>query len=253
MKVLFLLYCAAIFQLGGSSPLESSAFAQPAADHTLCERIIRDGGFRVSRNLDEYEKMFGADFLIRLVNFGRTNAWIDMGAGQGEAQLQYLRQGGMATTKAIAFERPFKLRQTDPEHFQFLSGRFLENIPDAEIGHADLITDVYGVLSYTPQLGLALAKYFRFLKVGGALYVHHDLSKIVIVLGDGRELFLPEWLRTLPGLSVEKVGPSADGEGWNSFRVVHGPGVIELPELELVSSVDGWPPQRIFRVTVGKH
>ena len=76
-----------------------------------------------------------------------------------------------------------------------IEGKYFEEVPNAEItsnfGQADLVIDLYGVLTYSMNLGLAIEKVAAVLKPGGDLWLATDKSKIHI---EEREVSLTQFL-----------------------------------------------------------
>ncbi|MBI3557191.1 MAG: hypothetical protein HY074_13085 [Deltaproteobacteria bacterium] len=234
----------------------------PAAAH--CARylvdemheVLKEGRYENFRGLEDYRGLLGDWFLKHLYGLGRFARWIDMGAGHGRAQREYLADKsnlaknvvlGKAKTLAVAYEQPvfrdkaalYDSTLPTPKRHQKLIGRFVEDIPDAELGKADLITDVYGALSYTDRLDEVLNKYLRILNDGGAIYFYTESLRTKIWRKDGTVLYLYEWLQTLQGLRVE-----TDLRG---YRITKTSPDAQVPQLKLIGGYASKPPARIFK------
>ena len=75
-----------------------------------------------------------------------------------------------------------------------IEGKYFEEIPNAKItsqfGQADLVVDLFGVLTYSMNLGLSIEKISSLLKAGGDLWMGTDYSKIAI---DAHEISMAEF------------------------------------------------------------
>jgi hypothetical protein len=181
-------------------------------------RVIELNDFRTTRKLSTYEAILGERFTHDLHALkGFDHHWIDAGSGEGVAIREFADRGRGAEAAA---SRPqvtgvtYKAHHPLPEgsDARVLSGRFFEDIPSAELGRADLISDLYGVLSYTHSPDIVLQRYLDALKDDGAAYVflgnfgEMNLSKVT--LPSGGMVDLEEWIKRIPGLRVEVVKPT---------------------------------------------
>ncbi len=204
--------------------------------------LIRTIPFEKSGTLKEYLGSFPKQFgetLLRLPNHAHV---IDAGAGQAYFAEQYvslkadddptllLDQELMPIFRSILekprYQRAFVTaidldvtRKPIPTYggkLKVLTGRFFEDIPNGEIGGADLILDRLGVLAYSPRIDDVLRKYTELLKDDGALYIHLGMdgpsnyskaSRIRTKLGIQTTLL--NWIMNLHGLrsSLKKSGP----------------------------------------------
>lgn len=122
-----------------------------------------------------------------------------------------------ATDKALSsfFSRPLQdrphvtavtaaLKRSIPDHegrLNILQGKLFHDIPSDKIPSADIITDVFGVASYDPDLHFVLDRYFSILKPGGvALFFPADLGGVKII-GEQKQSFV-DYLRSIKGLKV---------------------------------------------------
>ena len=230
-----------VLALAGSADAGSRG---EAAD--LCERIIIEGGFVKSRGLLKYVTLLGPSFMTDVARLGPRGIWADMGAGRGDAVREYKNWGGRAGVMAASFESLETLRLLGevPEGMRILDGRFVEDIPPSELGRADVITDVYGAMSYSSRIDKVLERYFRMLKPGGAIYLHSFEAHTVVTGPGGTNLFLREWLQTLPGVHAERTWRMVDfGE---TIRLTLDGSEPFIPTLVLREASEGWPPSRAF-------
>jgi hypothetical protein len=146
----------------------------------------------------------------------------------------------------------FKVEREYPggkEKLKVLEGRFFENIPNGEIGKVNLITDLYGVMSYGGKLDVDLSKYFELLAPGGRIHFYARTDRTTIQTLQGQKLNLIDWLRTIPGIEVTRLqGPrtSAKSGSYVLERKIAG-APVRIPRLELISSQGGRPPTRHFK------
>lgn len=143
---------------------------------------------------------------------------------------------------------------TDNSKIKVLTGRFLEAIPNHEIGTVDLVTDLYGVLAYTHSLDVALQKYLTLLSPSGVIYFETGSSPTQshteIRTRSGQRVSLIEWLSTNPTLKVEfvKVDPSLLEREPNYIIKIKKKEGIEpkIPALTLTEIQAMAPPRRVF-------
>jgi hypothetical protein len=142
----------------------------------------------------------------------------------------------------------------------FLTGRMFEQIDDSEIigrfGKADIISDLWGILAYSPDPGLTLERYFRILKPGGRIY-SAGISDL-IQLGE-REISFGEWLQLNPGIKVEflresALRPQSLGRQpplgalriTKKAEVIHFPRLTKTPAAARTGHGPGWISQPAF-------
>lgn len=116
----------------------------------------------------------------------------------------------------------------------FKDGRFFEQIANEEIGRVNLITDYFGILSYTPDISKVLGKYFELLRTNGEIYIYSNSDTTI----KGRTF--GEFLKTIPGIEVTV--------SKNMIRVKKVKDHIEVPQVKLNPRLylDGAPPVRFF-------
>ncbi|HEX2931736.1 MAG TPA: class I SAM-dependent methyltransferase, partial [Candidatus Binatia bacterium] len=114
--------------------------------------------------------------------------WLDIGAGEGQAILDYYApQGDAAPEKcggtgpkarvvAISIEdrRRDKWKQQTAslggDLIRYLSGKRLGQYSLEELGKFQIITDVYGGFTYTENLSRFVEKVLNLLEIGGVFY-----------------------------------------------------------------------------------
>lgn len=226
---------------------------------------LSKNSFNVSRGLEAYESQFGPEFLSVVSRLGPKERWIDMGAGHARAMTEYvypenaglpdhirnslgLRQGQHAQLTAVAYQRPplkeFRskfpgLPVLDETQLKYFSGRYVEQIPDAELGGAQLITDVFGPTAYSTRLDEVLSKYLRLIDKDGTIFIRSN--EIGILLPSGKKLPLVDWLKSLSGLEVKAL------DRW-TFSLKKTSSFEGLPRLILKEMSGSTPPRRVFEV-----
>lgn len=221
---------------------------------------MAEGRFEQARGLRDYQILLGEEFSKELATLGRKATWIDMGAGFGRAQIEYAQSRlgratlfqslfqGKARTIAVGYTDPTEILArwpmlrglgVPPGSFKRLTGRYLEEIADAELGKADLITDVYGIFAYTEDLSGTLARYLNLLKRDGSIYVHSVEPRTTIRSADGNSQYsMIRWLYNIKGLEIEVLPLS--------FRIRKTQDHVEVPKLKLIDGMADRPARRIF-------
>lgn len=231
--------------------------ARPCLGESL-DGIIQEAQFNTGRGLPEYLEALGPTFKQELERLGPQQRWIDAGSGECRAIQDYAlglyHPGGdrsrLAKVTGITFAKKQPLESPElsglGDRFQVLKGRFLEDIPDAQIGKADLITDLYGVMAYTKTPDVALQKYFDALEKNGVIYLflgkNRALDRTRVRLRDETEVTLAEWIKRIPGVVTEQVNS-------RTLRIAKKAPKIFVPKLELkeVSRIEGQAvPSRYF-------
>lgn len=147
-----------------------------------------------------------------------------------------------------------------PSRFRYLNQRLFQDIPLAEIGKADVITDVYGVFAYSEDISNVIARYGALLKPGGKAYILIGFDNLMkrdfrfvdqIEMINGKKVSLLKWLqRRVEGIEVQE----ARGSTSNYSTLVlkkKGEGPVRVPELKLVEVLPhpDPPPIRRYRET----
>lgn len=180
----------------------------------------------LNRGYRSYAGILGPDFAAAV---RRARHWLDVGAGKAAAMREFwktIRQlsGTLEDTPlmtAVGLREPWSPALARFKKaclsFRYLEGE-IETIPGEKIGKADLITDVYGALSYTKFLDVTLQKYLDLLELGGELHAillldsvtispvglieHNPHQSVKILLPDGSPLSVEEYLRMTTGVEV---------------------------------------------------
>ena len=88
------------------------------------------------------------------------------------------------------------------KRFKYLHGRKLRDIPSAELGAHDLVSDIYGPFSYDPCKLCVLQYYCKVLKPGGE--AHIVTNQAHVMMPGGGMLTMTEFLKQsgIPGLRI---------------------------------------------------
>ncbi len=236
---------------------------------------VQTNSFTVTRPLGFYGNRLGDEFVKDLGKLGKNSHWIDGGSGEGVAIEHYHQLGkngqalaftggeskqifeAIGKTKAdqrayvtgITYHMVRNVRPTYDNRLRHLVGRLMEDIPNKEIGRADLISDLYGVFAYSNRLDQAMAKYLTALKSNGKMYIFWGarMNETTMRVG-GRNVPVLDWLRTIPGITVEGGGP---GAGAGVIKITKTGDPIRIPRLEFVSETNQSPPVRRFNQIAG--
>jgi len=239
-------------------------------------------GYTVDRSLSDYAEMLSSGFDHTLANLGPNDRWLDIGAGQGKAILDYYMprpdaqragisewRNGRARAVAISIEDrrtpvwskvAAGLRQNQ---IQYLLNRHLRQYSVQQLGRFQLITDVIGGFSYAEDLSLFVEKALGFLVVNGSFYTvladvrsedggnrpYYPGSPFSTALAnaDGSEGSVCSWLKSIR--CVEVACESKDG--WHppieAFRLRKVCEKVAVPALKLLNYEASTPPGRQYR------
>lgn len=237
-------------------------------------------GYVTGRALSHYAELLPAGFCDALGSLGVSDRWLDIGAGNGEAILDYYAVGdeaapvgrcgrlaGRARAVAISIEdrRTEKWQQQaaflGDGHIRYLSGKRLRQYSREELGQFQIITDVYGGFSYTEDLSQFLEKVLGLLDAGGVFYtmvqgVHLENGKdnpdtryqTELVDAAGRDVRVCSWLKQAACVKVSCESKSdwdAPTELIKIRKVCSG---VSVPRVKLSKYEAGNPPSRQFQL-----
>ncbi|MGE5059332.1 MAG: class I SAM-dependent methyltransferase [Betaproteobacteria bacterium] len=196
MRLLFLLIVIFLQALGlGTVRAQELAPSRLGEEFGKQEKIYRSqgddvpSGYVIGRGLSDYAELLPSGFCDALAKLGSSDRWLDIGAGSGQAILDYYAPepagtpGGKCSgskEKARALAMSIEDRRTDKwreqaaslgdDRIRYLSGKRLRQYSLEELGKFQLITDVFGGFSYTEDLSQFVDKVLSLLDVGGAFY-----------------------------------------------------------------------------------
>ena len=238
-------------------------------------------GYVLNRGLSDYAGLLPAGFCATLGRLGSSDRWLDIGAGEGQAILDYYAaldnatpaglcgySFGKARAVAISIEdrRTDKWRQqaTDlgDERIRYLFGKRLRQYSGEELGKFQIITDVYGGFSYTEDLSQFLEKALSILEIDGVFYtllqnVHLEASQdnpdagyrqTELLDTGGRPIKMCSWLKKTTCVKVvceSKSDWDSPSELINIRKVCSD---VSVPRMKLVQFQAGNPPARRFQL-----
>lgn len=241
----------------------------------------RRGGrsYTANRGLARYAEVLPSGFCDALGKLGGSDRWLDIGAGEGRAILDYFgaqESNGPGTCggsgpKAAAVAVSIEDRRTKDwkeqtaslgnDRVRYLFGKRLRAYSVEELGKFQLITDVYGGFTYTENLSQFVEKVLSLLQIGGAFYtvlpaVHlEDGSdklgtwyKTELVDAASRPVKVCSWLKqtTCTKVSCETMRDADEPTQLIEIRKVCSG--VAVPRTNLVEYSAGSPPNRRFQL-----
>ena len=261
---------------------------QPRIDEEFLkqEKIYRSRGtdgrrsYTTDRGLSRYAERLPSGFCDALSGLGGSDRWLDIGAGQGQAILDYYApedatapaencrgSGPKARAVAISIED----RRTDAwkqqaarlgdDRIRYLFGKRLRQYSPEELGKFQIITDVYGGFTYTEDLSQFVEKVLRLLEVGGSFYtlatgVHLEDGKdklgtlYLTELEDafGRGVKVCSWLKKISCVQVTCESKSDLKRPTELIKIQKVCSDTSVPRMKLVEFEAGYPPGRCFQL-----
>ncbi|HEY1373913.1 MAG TPA: tetratricopeptide repeat protein [Candidatus Binatia bacterium] len=143
-------------------------------------------GYITNRGLAKYTGLLPAGFCDALAKLGGSDRWLDIGAGEGHAMAEYFAQGdaakkcGGAGARAHAVAISIEDRRSGEwkqlaarlgdDRMRYFAGKRLRQYSNDELGKFQLITDVFGGLTYTEDISHYVDRVLGLLDVGGSFY-----------------------------------------------------------------------------------
>jgi SAM-dependent methyltransferase len=237
------------------------------------------GGYITNRGLSDYGELLPTGFCDALGRLGSSDRWLDIGAGAGQAILDYFspegdapsgekcaRPGAKARAVAISIEDrrtdnwPQQAASLGHDRIRYLSGKRLRQYSPAELGKFQIITDVFGGFTYTEDLSGFVERVLRLLEVGGDFYtlvpgVHLEGGDKLGVLyltelenAAGRPEKVCSWLKQT---SCVQVTCESKGDWKRPTELIKVEKVcsdVSVPRMKLVEFEAGYPPGRRFQL-----
>lgn len=271
------------------SHAQDTANEELAVEYALQDDIYRSRGRQIprgyvlDRSLEAYTSILHGEFGRALASLGPDDRWLDIGAGQGQAMLDYhaprhdklqpeagKRRGKKATSVAMSIEdrrtpQWQKAAAAVPAgKLQYLYGKRLREYSPEELGRFQLITDVMGGFSYAADLSRFMRTVMQVLEVNGSfLTVLQDVQMeqgtnkpfyegypfTTDIQSPGRKgTTICSWLKSMSCAEV-RCEPK---ENWSlPLEVYHVRKVCEdvaVPALVPVDFAAGTPPQRGYQL-----
>ena len=280
---------AAIMQVFCLAPAGAQERAQPPQHRAELEKqedIFRSqgdkvpGGYIVTRGLAKYAELLPSGFEAALRGLGARDRWLDIGAGSGQAILDYYApeyvslQNGVRPQRdrARAVGLSIEDRRTEAwmrraialkaGQIRYLFGKRLRGYAPEELGRFQLITDVYGGLSYTEELSVFMQKVLDSLEANGDFYSllqsvrlkdGKDNPKTTWYLTElvdaaDRDVKVCSWLESIPCVQVLCESKSDWETPTELIHIRKTCDAVAVPPLERLMYEAGNPPGRKFRL-----
>ena len=237
-------------------------------------------GYVTNRGLSDYAGLLPSGFCDALGRLGGLHRWLDIGAGDGQAILDYYggtddaaptencaRLGAKARAVAMSIEdrRTDKWRQLavslDDDRIRYLSGKRLRQYSAEELGKFQIITDVYGGFSYTEDLSGFMETVLRLLEIDGVFYtllqnVHLEGGKdspkpwyqTELVDAGGRDVKVCSWLKKTTCVKVACESKSNWDSPTELINIRKVCSDVSVPPVKLLQYQAGNPPGRRFQL-----
>ncbi len=268
-----------------------AVWAQELAEPRLDEEIAKQqkifqrrgadvpGGYVTGRGLSDYAELLPTGFCDALGRLGSSDRWLDIGAGAGQAILDYSAPEGDApsgekcarsASKARAVALSIEDRRTDQwreraaslshDRIRYLSGKSLRHYSLEELGKFQIITDVFGGFTYTADLSRFVDKVLSLLEVGGSFYtlvpgVHLEGGDKLgswylteLENAAGRPEKVCSWLKKCTCAKVTCESKSDWKRPTELIKVEKVCSDVSVPRMKLLEFVAGYPPDRRFQL-----
>ena len=243
----------------------------------------RPEGYVIGRSLLSYSAALPEKFVEALATLGTEDRWLDIGAGEGRAVLDYrtakydamLQAARKLSGKAKAIAISIEDRRTAYWHdtaaalgekeIRYLFGRSFRDYSREDLGgEFDVITDVFGGFSYTRDISLFMEKALGLLEVNGTFFsVLQDVRwedgsnkpfypnapfLTQLTNADGSELKICTWLKSISCVQVtcetKEASPPVE-----MYAVRKTCDQVNVPKLVPVHFQAGTPPERGFKIS----
>jgi SAM-dependent methyltransferase len=240
-------------------------------------------GYVIDRTLDGYANMLPDEFDRALASLGPQDRWLDVGAGQGQAILDYYtpqydktrpavrkRRGKKAKAVAISIEdrRTPEWHKSaaalEAEKIQYKHGKRLREYSAEELGRFQLISDVMGGFSYAADLSRYMQSVMQLLEVNGSFFsILQDVEleaqnnkpwydgypfATEIENPGGSKTTICSWLKSIGCAEVRCEARQDRRPQQEVYHVRKVCDAVSVPALVPVDFQAGTPPQRGFRV-----
>ena len=237
-------------------------------------------GYVTDRGLTDYAELLPTGFCEALGGLASSDRWLDIGAGSGQAILDYYastdRQpadkkcaGGGGKARAVAMS--IEDRRTDQwrdlaaslgnDRLKYVSGKRLREYSPEQLGKFQVITDVFGGFSYTEHLYQFVDKVLSLLEVCGHFYtlvpgVHLEDGKeklgilYLTELEDaaGRPEKVCSWLKKTAYAQVTCESKAGWKRPTELIKIRKVCSETSVPRMKLLEFEAGYPPARRFQL-----
>jgi hypothetical protein len=243
----------------------------------------RPEGYVIDRGLSAYTDVLSPGFDRALANLGPKDRWLDIGAGEGQAILDYytgtddlgdgetrVRRGAKAQAVAISIEDRRKpvwyqtAASLATNQIQYFFNKRMRDYSLDVLGKFQVITDLLGGFSYTDELSLFMDKVLQLLNLKGSFYtLLQDVKSeggtnqpfyanspylTEIANADGSEVKVCSWLKSITCVEVTcelKTHWKPPVEVYRIHKVCSG---VTIPALARMKYGAGTPPERRFQL-----
>ncbi len=265
----------------GSSKFNDELLKQEKIYQSKEERV--PAGYVIDRSLLDYSQTLSSDFDRALANLGPKDRWLDIGAGEGQAILDYYtpgydlihlegreRRGKKAQAVAISIEdrRTPLWHQTasslGANQIQYFFDKRVRDYSLKELGRFQVITDLLGGFSYTEELSLFMEKVLGFLELKGIFYtLLQDVKSedgtnrpfyanspylTEIANTDGSEVRVCPWLKSITCVEVSCELKAQWNPPIEVYRIHKVCNNVAVPALVRIHYEAGTPPERRYRL-----
>jgi len=272
---------AAHSQQPGVPTLDQEEKKQEAIYQSRGENV--PSGYVVDRALLSYVSTLPAGFDRSLANLGPADRWLDIGAGEGNAVLDYYtelydamhwegreRRGRKAQAVAISIEdrRTPEWHATaarlEPNQLRYLHGKRLREYSAEELGRFQLITDVIGGFSYARHLSVFMEKVLSIMDLNATFFTllldvrteakaDPALYKELLLLTeierpDGSDVKVCSWLKSISCVQVTCELNTELKRPIELYRIQKVCNNVAVPALVSVSYTAGTPPPRRYQL-----
>lgn len=272
---------AAHSQQPGVSAFDQEEKKQEAIYQSRGEKV--PSGYVVDRSLLSYVSTLAAGFDRSLANLGPTDRWLDIGAGEGNAVLDYYtelydamhfegreRRGKKAQAVAISIEdrRTSEWYTTaarlEPDQLRYLHGRRMREYSSQELGRFQLVTDVIGGFSYARYLSVFMENVLSVMDSNATFFtllldvrpetepdpaLYKDLLFLTeIEKGDGSDVKVCSWLKSISCVQVTCELNTELKRPIELYRIQKVCDQVAVPSLLPLSYQAGTPPPRRYRL-----
>jgi hypothetical protein len=274
------------FSTAGATNADNTEISQEVAKqegiyHRTGKQTLE--GYTVDRSLASYADGLASEFDVALDALGPADRWLDIGAGEAQAILDYYtppdgvppeearaRASVKAQAVAMSIEdrRTPRWQQTEPRlgenQIRYLSDRRLREYSEGELGQFQLITDVIGGFSYSVNLSLFVEKTLGLLKVNGSFFTmlqdvrwekgtntpfYAGQSFLTeIESADGSEMKVCSWLKRVTCVEVTCESKPQWQPPMEAFRIRKICSDVKVPALKATHYEAGTPPERRYRL-----
>ena len=236
-------------------------------------------GYVTDRALLDYAELLPSGFCEALSRLGTSDRWLDIGAGEAQAILDYYAFDDAAAaaakcarslSKARAVAMSIEDRRTDKwrqhaaifgDRIRYLSGKRLRQYSGEELGKFQIVTDVFGAFSYTEELSVFMEKVLSLLDIGGVFYtlvqsVHLEDGKdnpntwylTELVDAAGHDVKVCSWLKQTTCVEVVCESKSAWNTPTELINIRKVCSDVSVPRTKLLKYEAGNPPGRRFQL-----